>query len=73
MGTKHRDWWSYTKSIIWDYPMLKRRIGSIGITSVVPAYGASRGRGSEISRPVERAVVDRLTDKEQRRFGRPRL
>lgn len=68
MGTKHKDWWSYTKSIIRDYPALKRRLESIGSTSVVPVYGASGGRSSEISRPVERAVVDRLTDKEQRRY-----
>ena len=33
-----------------------------------PAYGTGGGHGGTNSNPVERAVVDRLTDKEQRRY-----
>ena len=36
-------------------------------TPCTPAYGASGGQ-SDGGSPVERAVVDRLTDKEQRRY-----
>ena len=64
--TKREDWWEYTKRIIRAYPALRRRAESVGETAVTPTYGASGGHGDGGS-PVERAVVDRLTDKEQRR------
>ncbi len=60
------DWWEYTKRIIRAYPALKRKAESVGDMPCTPAYGASGGHSSGGS-PVERAVVDRLTDKEQRR------
>ena len=60
---KREDWWEYTKRIIRSYPALCRKAESVGDIPCTPAYGASGG-GS----PVERAVVDRLTDKEQRRY-----
>ena len=63
------DWWEYTKRIIRSYPALKRKAESVGAQSVTAAYGLSGGHGSgDVGRPVERAVVDRLTDKEQRRY-----
>ena len=60
------DWWEYTKRIIRSYPALCRKAESVGDIPCTPAYGASGGHSSGGS-PVERAVVDRLTDKEQRR------
>ena len=65
--TKREDWWEYTKRIIRSYPALRRKAESVGDIPCTPAYGASGGRSSGGS-PVERAVVDRLTDKEQRRY-----
>ena len=62
------DWWEYTKRIIRAYPALKRKAESVGDTLVAARYGASGGHGSTNGNPVERAVVDRLTDKEQRRY-----
>lgn len=62
------DWWDYTKKIIRSYPKLERKLDSVGETLCVPAYGASGGHGGGTSNPVERAVVDRLTDQEQRRY-----
>ena len=62
------DWWDYTKKIIRSYPKLERKLDSVGETPCVPAYGAGGGHGGRISNPVERAVVDRLTDQEQRRY-----
>ena len=64
---KREDWWEYTKRIIRSYPALRRKAESVGETASTPAYGASGGHGGSGS-PVERAVVDRLTDKEQRRY-----
>lgn len=61
------DWWEYTKRIIRSYPALRRKAESVGDTPCTPAYGASGGHSGGGS-PVERAVVDRLTDKEQRRY-----
>lgn len=61
------DWWEYTKRIIRSYPALARKAESVGDMPCTPAYGASGGHSSGGS-PVERAVVDRLTDKEQRRY-----
>lgn len=61
------DWWEYTKRIIRSYPALCRKAESVGDIPCTPAYGASGGHSSGGS-PVERAVVDRLTDKEQRRY-----
>ena len=61
------DWWEYTKRIIRSYPALCRKAESVGDTPCTPAYGASGGHSSG-GGPVERAVVDRLTDKEQRRY-----
>ena len=65
--TKREDWWEYTKRIIRSYPALCRKAESVGDTPCTPAYGASGGHSGGGS-PVERAVVDRLTDKEQRRY-----
>ena len=65
--TKREDWWEYTKRIIRSYPALCRKAESVGDIPCTPAYGASGGHSSGGS-PVERAVVDRLTDKEQRRY-----
>lgn len=65
--TKREDWWEYTKRIIRSYPALRRKAESVGDIPCTPAYGASGGHSSGGS-PVERAVVDRLTDKEQRRY-----
>ena len=64
---KREDWWEYTKRIIRSYPALRRKAESVGDIPCTPAYGASGGHSSGGS-PVERAVVDRLTDKEQRRY-----
>ena len=64
---KREDWWEYTKRIIRSYPALCRKAESVGDTPCTPAYGASGGQSGGGS-PVERAVVDRLTDKEQRRY-----
>ena len=61
------DWWEYTKRIIRSYPALRRKAESVGDIPCTPAYGAS-GSHSSGGSPVERAVVDRLTDKEQRRY-----
>lgn len=61
------DWWEYTKCIIRSYPALRRQAESVGDMPCTPAYGASGGHSGGGS-PVERAVVDRLTDKEQRRY-----
>lgn len=63
---KREDWWEYTKRIIRSYPALCRKAESVGDTPCTPAYGASGGHSG--GSPVERAVVDRLTDKEQRRY-----
>ncbi|WP_462385200.1 hypothetical protein [Intestinibacillus massiliensis] len=65
---QREDWWDYTKKIIRSYPRLKRKLQSTGSPAVTASYGLSCGHGSEVGRPVERAVVDRLTDKEQRRY-----
>ncbi|WP_417187697.1 hypothetical protein [Agathobaculum sp.] len=64
---KREDWWEYTKRIIRSYPALRRKAESVGDIPCTPAYGASGGHSGGGS-PVERAVVDRLTDKEQRRY-----
>lgn len=64
---KREDWWEYTKRIIRSYPALCRKAESVGDTPCTPAYGASGGHSGGGS-PVERAVVDRLTDKERRRY-----
>ena len=61
------DWWEYTKPSIRSYPALRRTAENVGDMPCTPAYGASGGHSSGGS-PVERAVVDRLTDKEQRRY-----
>lgn len=63
---KREDWWEYTKRIIRSYPALCRKAESVGDIPCTPAYGASGGHSG--GSPVERAVVDRLTDKEQRRY-----
>ena len=65
---KREDWWEYTKRIIRSYPALCRKAESVGDIPCTPAYGASGGHSGGGS-PVERAVVDRLTDKEQRRYA----
>ena len=65
--TKREDWWEYTKRIIRSYPALRRKAESVGDIPCTPAYGASGGHSSGGS-SVERAVVDRLTDKDQRRY-----
>ena len=62
------DWWEYTKRIIRSYPALARKAESVGDMPCTPAYGTGGGHGGTNSNPVERAVVDRLTDKEQRRY-----
>lgn len=64
---KREDWWEYTKRIIRSYPALCRKAEIVGDIPCTPAYGASGGHSGGGS-PVERAVVDRLTDKEQRRY-----
>lgn len=66
--TKREDWWEYTKRIIRSYPALKRKADSVGSTPSTAAYGASGGCGGGMGKPVEKAVIDRLTDKEQRRY-----
>ena len=65
---QREDWWEYTKRIIRSYPTLERKVNSIGAQSVTAAYGPAGGHGSTPGRPVEQAVVNRLTDKEQRRY-----
>ena len=58
------DWWEYTKRIIRSYPALARKAESVGDMPCTPAYGTGGGHGGTNSNPV----VDRLTDKEQRRY-----
>ena len=65
---QREDWWEYTKRIIRSYPALERKVNSIGAQSVTAAYGPSGGRGNTPGKPVECAVVDRLSEKEQRRY-----
>lgn len=62
------DWWEYTKRIIRAYPALRRKAESVGDTPATPYYGTGGGHGGAAGNPVERAVIDRLTDKEQRRY-----
>lgn len=64
---KREDWWEYTKRIIRSYPALCRKAESVGDIPCTLTYGASSGHSGGGS-PVERAVVERLTDKEQRRY-----
>lgn len=64
----NEDWWGYVKRVIYAYPALKRKLESTGETPCVPAYGGAGGRAGKVSRPVETAVVERLTEKEQRRY-----
>ena len=68
MSRPREDWWEYTKRIIRSYPALQRKAEGVGAQSVTAAYGPSGGHGNGVGRPVERAVIDRLTDKEQRRY-----
>lgn len=65
---KREDWWEYTKRIIRSYPALRRKAESVGDIPCTPAYGTDGGHSGAAGNPVERAVVDRLTDKEQRRY-----
>lgn len=65
---QREDWWEYTKKIIRSYPELKRKLESTGSPSITVTYAPVSGQNSGVSRPVERAVVERLTDKEQRRY-----
>ena len=65
---KREDWWEYTKRIIRSYPALRRKAESVGDMPCTPTYSAGGGHGGTNGNPVERAVVDRLTDKEQRRY-----
>lgn len=65
---KREDWWEYTKRIIRSYPALSRKAESVGDMPCTPAYGTGGGHSGAAGNPVERAVVDRLTDKEQRRY-----
>lgn len=65
---KREDWWEYTKRIIRSYPALSRKAESMGDMPCTPAYGTGGGHSGAAGNPVERAVVDRLTDKEQRRY-----
>ena len=65
---KREDWWEYTKRIIRSYPALSRKAESVGDMPCTPAYGTDGGHSGAAGNPVERAVVDRLTDKEQRRY-----
>lgn len=65
---KREDWWEYTKRIIRSYPALSRKAESVGDMPCTPAYGTDGGHSGVAGNPVERAVVDRLTDKEQRRY-----
>ena len=62
------DWWEYTKRIIRSFPALCRKAESVGDMPCTPAYGTGGGHSGAAGNPVERAVVDRLTDKEQRRY-----
>ena len=65
---KREDWREYTKRIIRSYPALSRKAESVGDMPCTPAYGTDGGHSGAAGNPVERAVVDRLTDKEQRRY-----
>ena len=65
---QREDWWEYTKRIIRSYPALERKANSTGPQAVTATYGPSGGRGNTPGKPVERAVVDRLSEKEQRRY-----
>lgn len=65
---QREDWWEYTKKIIRSYPELKRKLESTGSPSITVTYAPVSGQNSGVSRPVEHAVVERLTDKEQRRY-----
>ena len=59
-------WLEYMKRIIRSDLARRLKAESVGDIPCTPAYGASGGHSSGGS-PVERAVVYRLTDKEQRR------
>ena len=65
--SRKKPWWNYVKSIIREYPALKKEIETPLATRITPVYG-SIGGGSGISDPVTNAVIHDLPKPKQRKF-----
>ena len=63
------NWWSYVKQIVKEYPDLCEELEEVKFAHVTMRYGVVHTRTrSEIPRPVETAVLQKLSPGKQRKY-----
>lgn len=67
MGKTKQPWWNYVKTIIRDYPQLKKEIDTPLEQSVSSKIVGGGGSGG-VSKPVENCVIHDLSPKKQKRY-----
>ena len=61
-------WWGYVKSIISEYPRIKKEIETPLEPTITANIGGGGGRSSTVSSPVERAVIHDVCPQKQRKY-----
>jgi len=67
LSTPREPWWGYVRNVLYSYPGLRQRADE-GFLFGLTASLDGMPRTGEISKPVERAVVHQLSEKEQERI-----
>lgn len=60
-------WWGYVKSIISEYPRIKKEIET-PLEPTITANISEIGGGSGVSSPVERAVIHDVSPQKQKKY-----
>lgn len=68
MGKAKEPYWTYVKSIIKEYPELKKEISTPREARLSAVYGFGGGRGSNIANPTMNCVIHDLPPKKQRKY-----
>lgn len=67
MSKPSKQWWSYVKNIVRDYPYYKAELDRIKACSITPNYNTTGG-GSSTSRKTETIALRELPEKEQKKY-----
>lgn len=73
MGRAKEPYWTYVKSIIKEYPELKKEMAKPLEARVTSFFGYGGGRGSQVSDPTMNCVIHDLPPKKQRKYDAIKL
>lgn len=68
MSKPKHPYWSYVKSILKDYPRVKKEVETPLDPRITPIYGVNIHKTGEISNPTQDCVIHDVPEKDQVRY-----